>query len=178
LNFLPKKTVKEAIFIFCVALILGNIINIFHPQKVRISFSSPQLKFAEEDSSSEIISKINSISDSEIDKISEPLLFSKVYIKKLVQVDSALLIDSRSFDEYEKGHIPGAMNLPYNSIFENKNIFNKLPKNKWLITYCDGPPCDVAELLAFELFYSGFKRVAIYAGGLNGWKSQMKGENK
>ena len=178
MNFLPKKTVKEAIFIFCVALILGNIINLFHPDKVRISFSRPQLKFAEADSSSEIITKINPSSDSEIDKISEPLLFSKTHIKNLVQTNSALLIDSRSSEEYEKSHISGALNLPYNSIFENKNIFNKLPKNKWLITYCDGPPCDVAELLAFEIFYSGFKRVAIYPGGLKGWESQIKKENK
>ncbi len=169
---------NESILIFCFALVFGIITNFFHPHKVKISFSRPNLKFVEDDSSLENLSEISIISNSEYDEILEPVLFSKTTIKKLIQVDSALLIDSRSPEEYLKSHIPGAMCLPYNSIFEDKKLVNKLPKDKWLITYCDGPPCDVAESLAFELFYAGFKKVAVYPDGLEGWKKDNQGSNK
>jgi phage shock protein E len=49
----------------------------------------------------------------------------------------AALIDVRSPDEYQAGHIPGAVNIPVERIAAEKR---RLPKNKTvpLIFYCRG----------------------------------------
>lgn len=49
----------------------------------------------------------------------------------------AALIDVRSLDEYQTGHIPGAVNIPAERFSEEKK---RLPKDKTapLIFYCRG----------------------------------------
>lgn len=45
-----------------------------------------------------------------------------------------LIIDVRDQEEYQKGHIRGAKNLPYDKIEEWKDT---LPENQDLVLYCD-----------------------------------------
>ena len=49
----------------------------------------------------------------------------------------ALLIDVRSLEEYQAGHIPGAVNIPADRVAAEKN---RLPRDKAtpLIFYCRG----------------------------------------
>lgn len=44
-----------------------------------------------------------------------------------------LLIDSRSREEYAKGHIPGALSLP---LKELDRLVGRLPRDKELVVYC------------------------------------------
>lgn len=53
------------------------------------------------------------------------------------------VLDVRPPDEYEAGHIPGALNLP---LGELKKRLKELPKEQQIIAYCRGPYC----VLAFE----------------------------
>ena len=46
-----------------------------------------------------------------------------------------------------------------------------LPRQKLLICYCDGPPCDKGEMLARLLFDQGFARCSYYEAGLDDWKA-------
>ena len=46
----------------------------------------------------------------------------------------AYLIDLRTKEEYEQGHIPGAVNIPYDFLEDYKK---RLPRNRLLVLYCE-----------------------------------------
>lgn len=52
-----------------------------------------------------------------------------------------LLIDARSPEAYEAGHLPGAINLPHATIDEE--VVAGLPEGP-LVAYCWGPACNGA----------------------------------
>ena len=52
---------------------------------------------------------------------------------KMVKEGKAAWIDVRARDQYDLGHIPGAISIPLAELPQN---FTKLPVKKFLITYC------------------------------------------
>jgi 3-mercaptopyruvate sulfurtransferase SseA len=54
-------------------------------------------------------------------------------MESLVKEGKAVVIDVRSQDAYDAGHIPGAKLIPAAEIL---NHLNELPKDKLIITYC------------------------------------------
>ena len=54
-------------------------------------------------------------------------------MEALVKENKAVVIDVRSQDVYDAGHIPGAKLIP---AFDILNHLNELPKDKLIITYC------------------------------------------
>ncbi len=52
---------------------------------------------------------------------------------KMVKAKKAVWIDVRPRDQFNEGHIPGAINIP---LTELPDRFRDLPVNKFLITYC------------------------------------------
>ncbi len=45
------------------------------------------------------------------------------------------ILSVRSEEQYAKGHIPGAVNIPWTRVFTDENI-SKLPANKQIVVYC------------------------------------------
>jgi len=45
------------------------------------------------------------------------------------------ILSLRSAEDYEKGHIPGAVNIGFRSVFTEDNL-SKLPTNKQIVVYC------------------------------------------
>lgn len=62
---------------------------------------------------------------------------------KMARRGEAVVIDVRPEEEYEAGHIAGAINVPLESL---PRFLKKLPKEQDVVAYCRGPYC----LLAFE----------------------------
>jgi 3-mercaptopyruvate sulfurtransferase SseA len=54
-------------------------------------------------------------------------------MESLVKEGKAVIIDVRSQDSYDTGHIPGAKLIPAGEIVTR---INELPKDKLIITYC------------------------------------------
>ncbi|MBL0956364.1 MAG: metalloregulator ArsR/SmtB family transcription factor [Leptospira sp.] len=89
-------------------------------------------------------------------------------LQKKMKKGGILLIDVRSKEEYKKGHIPEAINIPYNELETYK-----FPKNKELIVYCRGPLC-LLSVNALNFLQSRELSVTRYGGGYRNWES---GEN-
>ena len=90
---------------------------------------------------------------------------------RLNREGQAIFLDSRSHEEYTTGHIRGAVNLPINGSREEKvKILINIPKERLVVTYCDGSECKSSSELARELMQIGYRRVVIFLGGLNEWK--------
>jgi len=77
-----------------------------------------------------------------------------------------VLLDVRSPDLFEKGHVPGAVNLPHRKIIRSKLV--QWPEETLFVTYCAGPHCNGAARGALRLAELG-RPVKIMAGGITGW---------
>ena len=77
-----------------------------------------------------------------------------------------VLLDVRSVELFEKGHVPGAIHLPHGKIIQSKMM--GYPPNTVFVTYCAGPHCNGATRGAIRLAKLGFS-VKKMAGGMTGW---------
>jgi rhodanese-related sulfurtransferase len=94
----------------------------------------------------------------------EPLE-QKQLLKKLKN-NEIILIDVRPSEEYNSGHIKGAINLPMERL---KDEMEKLPVDKEIIAYCRGPYCVLSILAVRELRKKG-KNVRRLKTGFPEWK--------
>jgi len=78
---------------------------------------------------------------------------------------SLLVIDLRPASAYKKGHIPGAINIPYRELFLPQYI-NNLPKDKKIIIYC--PDESISPYILALLRASGFDAWQL-KGGYRAW---------
>ena len=59
-------------------------------------------------------------------------------LRRLLHSGDVTLIDVRPADEYNAGHIPGALSIP---VAELKHRLDEIPKRREVIAYCRGPYC-------------------------------------
>jgi rhodanese-related sulfurtransferase/biotin operon repressor len=82
--------------------------------------------------------------------------------------ENAVLLDVRPKQEFESGHLRGAINIP---IDELRNRLRELPKGRQVITYCRGEFCVFADEAAQILRRKGYDVVRL-EGGWPEWQSE------
>jgi len=87
---------------------------------------------------------------------------------------TALFVDARHGYDYKLGHIKGAINVPLKDFELAKSPLATLPKDKLLVTYCDGAECNSSIELAQKLSDAGFTNVKMFFGGWNEWQSHQQ----
>jgi len=88
----------------------------------------------------------------------------------LFHSDRAVFIDARPEYAYNRGHIKGAVCLPWNQAEEKCfDVIEKIPPDKRIITYCDGATCDLCDKLAVFLCDIGFTDVQAMVNGWTIW---------
>lgn len=97
----------------------------------------------------------------------ESLVISIEEAKVLCSDKDVVFLDARSPEDYAQGHIRCALNVPWQTFDEYFNrVWDKIPDNARIVTYCDGEDCSLSEELAKELLSMGYKNVKVL---LNGW---------
>jgi len=91
---------------------------------------------------------------------------SRRELVKRAREKSVLILDVRPPEEYEAGHIRGAVSVPLNDL---KRRLAKLPKRKEIVAYCRGPYC-VLSVHAVELLRSRGFRARRLADGFPEWR--------
>ncbi|MGC8532945.1 MAG: ArsR/SmtB family transcription factor [Acidiphilium sp.] len=95
----------------------------------------------------------------------EPLTRAELLAR--IKADDVLLLDVRPDDEYAKGHIPTAINIP---LSELEARMAGLPRSRLIVAYCRGPYCVFSvEAVAF-LRAQGFE-VRRLEDGLPEWRT-------
>ena len=86
------------------------------------------------------------------------------------QEGKALFVDARTPDEYAELHIPGAVNLPEETL--KKGLVQAVagvPQDRPLVVYCGQVSCDAALKVAEGLQSRGFTQVTAFLGGFQAW---------
>ncbi|MFZ5641834.1 MAG: rhodanese-like domain-containing protein [Bacillota bacterium] len=95
-----------------------------------------------------------------------------VYNKVVLGGDkSYLLVSLQSNEDYAKGHVKGAINIPYKLIAKKENLA-KLPRNKKIVLICyTGHTASYAAMFLNELGYEAYAMKF----GLMGWNDTTAG---
>jgi rhodanese-related sulfurtransferase len=150
-----KAAFKEATIIFVVVLVVALLFNQFRDKRLSLF----------RDGSEETIKT----------DLSEVSLHEA---NKEFQEGRLIFLDVRTLAKYQEGHIPKALNLPYDSFYEKlPAIRNKISPNTKIIIYGEGKAfsTDCAILLR----EAGFKNVKVFREGWPLWKeSKLPVERK
>ena len=84
-----------------------------------------------------------------------------------------VFLDASRRDEYDAGHIPGAMSLPLTSFVGGAvpDELDWVDSGARVVVYCPNPRCDAAWLVAGFLRAFGFQRVEVFHDGFDAWKA-------
>ena len=106
----------------------------------------------------------------ELDFKTNPYGVNKMIDEKAKDI---IIVDVRSTEDYAKGHIPGAINIPYekyNGFNGSETKFPGLTKDKVNIVYCYNHLCNLAQKAA-KVFASNGYPVKEMVGGFEEWKN-------
>ncbi|MEY3950730.1 MAG: hypothetical protein RJB21_488 [Pseudomonadota bacterium] len=76
-----------------------------------------------------------------------------------------LVIDARDKAQFDKNHMPGAINIEWRQVLAQKD---KIPKNKPVLIYCNTG--SLSAQAGFALRVAGYDNVRILQGGFEEWK--------
>lgn len=131
---------------------IGLGVNLFHPYKIPYIRKPPPPKVVDE-------------------TIPDPQEISFAEAEGFYQTGDYLFVDARSAVQYRKGHIAGAISLPWE---EYETYFPQvkplLESKPGIVVYCSGEACDLSHALGKQLIKEGFSEVYVFFGGYEIWK--------
>ncbi len=81
-----------------------------------------------------------------------------------------VIVDVREPRLYARGHIPGAINIPYDGAHER--VLTELSPKDRIVFVCHGGP--MGDELAGLLVENGYERVYNLIGGMRGWNGALE----
>ncbi len=116
----------------------------------------------------------------------EGIVVDSAWLQQRLDDEALLIVDARKKSDYDKGHIPGAINLPVaktfnpdkakdrvGNLFHIRKLFSELGirNDHAVVVYDDGVYIDAGRVFwVFEVY--GHKPVYILNGGYPGWLAQ------
>lgn len=90
-------------------------------------------------------------------------------VYKLYKGGRAIFLDARSFEDYKKGHIQGALSTPSDELGLIDSLIKELDLSQKIVAYCDDEECLISIDLALYLEEYGFYDVYFFVGGWSNW---------
>ena len=91
-------------------------------------------------------------------------------LQRLITKNGALVIDVRPADEFQHGHLPGAVSLPVADLPQH---IESLPRDKPIVAYCRGAYCLFADEAVALLRRHGFDAHRL-EGGWPEWRAEKR----
>lgn len=105
--------------------------------------------------------------EQEVDKV--PIIKAENLKQRLqVQEDEFILLDTRSEEEYQTGHLKDARFVNFET-FQLKDV-EDIPKDKEIIVYCLSG--GRSNRVGTQLLKAGYENVHNLEGGMRNWKSK------
>jgi len=98
--------------------------------------------------------------------------YSPQTVAKMIEEnpDKYAVIDVRTKQEYDKGHLPGAIHADYH----DTQALKKAAGNKIPIAYCAFSAMR-GPYAAYQLYRAGFKTASVLDGGISAWAEDIQG---
>lgn len=90
-----------------------------------------------------------------------------VELERMMKAGEVNIVDVRTAEDYAKGHIPGAVNLPK----DQWSTLQGLRKDKTNVLYCYSIVCHLAATAAVEFASKGYPVMEL-DGGWRWWKDE------
>lgn len=141
-----KQTVLRLLIVVLAGVLVGLLVNFLSPHGIPLLFQQDQVLSG-------------SIEQVDLDQA-----------KKLFDSGEATFVDSRSIEEFDQGHIKGALVLP-DDLFEDKieRFSREADFDRLIVTYCSGEDCMSSVFLAEKLADYGYLEIKVFFGGWPQW---------
>ena len=155
------KTAKEVSIILGVSILAAFAVNYFSPAGIAL--------VGQWDTSQGVVTakaKNNIVIDGiEIGAVDQA--------RELYDSGEYIFVDARSPEDYEEGHIKGAVSLPVGQFEEKIAAFMEhYPPEVSIVTYCSGRTCEDSHHLAEFLLEFGYDKVNVFIDGFPGWEAE------
>ncbi|MCP4115942.1 MAG: rhodanese-like domain-containing protein [Desulfobacteraceae bacterium] len=92
---------------------------------------------------------------------------------QLVDRQGCTVVDVRSREIFDQGHLPGAISLPFARFDEVVGeFFEAHPPESCVVLYCAGRECLDSHRFADQLVEFGYVNVRVFSGGFSDWKAE------
>lgn len=88
--------------------------------------------------------------------------------KRMDAGEDFTLVETMSPEEFDKGHLPGAINIPADTI--EFDAPTKLERDECIVVYCESPACPASPQAVKKLMNLGYYDVLDFEAGKEGWK--------
>lgn len=156
-----KKTAKEIIILLGLSVVLALTVNFISPRGIAL--------IGQWDTAKGVITADPQMAEER--KLQE--IDSVAWAKEIYDKGHVLFVDARSQNNYEQGHIPGAVSLPLGQFDEMiESFLGKHALDQPMVTYCSGRTCEDSHHLARLLLEAGFTDVRVFIDGFPGWEAE------
>jgi len=155
------KTAKEVSIILGVSIVAAFAVNFFSPAGIAL--------VGQWDTTQGVVTA-NAKNDIVIDGIE---IGTVDQARELYDSGDYIFVDARSPEDYEEGHIKGAVSLPVGQFEEKIAAFlERYPPEASIVTYCSGRTCEDSHHLAEFLLEFGYDKVNVFIDGFPGWEAE------
>lgn len=117
------------------------------------------------------MSQSSTTNNQQVSKSDKPISWRKLNqedVTDLISKKDVTLVDLREVELYQKGHVPGAINIPF---VEIKSRYKELNKNKQIVFICHTG--RMGEESSDYLIKQGYQRVGNLKGGMEHWEGPI-----
>ncbi len=101
---------------------------------------------------------------------SDGIISPSALLDRLDDADAPLVVDVRTPGEYQRGHVPGAINIPYQQVGARLSELGEINARD-VVLYCEvGPRAQRAEA---SLRAAGFERLYLLDGSMAAWRQDQ-----
>jgi len=189
-----KSSASQAFLILIMAIIVGFMLNAFSSKGVplytdyadRKKLDNTDSALNQYKNASEFKNNPYDTSAKTTPNTNNPNLTKEGFVRpqkinldlaKVLFEKNALMVDARLAEEYNKGHVKGAVNIPLEEFVklsddEKEARMKQYNKDGIIIVYCNGGECDMSIDLAYAFAKIGFNATNIYLGGYKEWEEK------
>jgi rhodanese-related sulfurtransferase len=101
-----------------------------------------------------------------------PTVTADELVQKLENRDEFVLVDALAPMVYAHSHLPGAINMPPNTVDATRCSRRMPDLGTEIVVYCSNPNCEDSVATGKRLQALGYTNVRHYAGGKDEWRAR------